>query len=127
MTFTEFINNLAALPLAGVRALAAPPTSLNDADLPVLWVQLPQGEVTPIAFQRGAWWPKMRAQVVVALRPTAQGTQEENFAATLAMMDALANALKQTDVERFSIRAAVVTVAGQDYWAVVTDVEGGER
>jgi len=129
-TYAEFLNGLSALSVEGVaRPFDHPPASLNASDLPAMWVQLPRGDDRPIAFQRGAYWATLRADLVVAVAAVAQGTQEENFAATVAMMDAVSAALRDADLsagpQRWTIRQDVVEVAGVAYWAVVAEVEGG--
>lgn len=127
--YADFVVALAGLGISGVsRSFLCPPESLNSSELPAQWVQLPRGESGALTFRASDGWPLMRADLVVAVAPVAQGTQEGNFAAVLAMMDAVANALQTADISRsslsWSIRQDVVEVAGTAYWAVVAVVEG---
>jgi len=128
MRYVEVASALAALNVASVkRRFAHPPASLNAADLPALWVQLPQGESGPPIVFTGERWPVLRVDVVIAVIPVAQSTVEASFAATLEMMDALAEALAAARVGpaplTWSIRQDVVAVAEAAYWAVVATVE----
>jgi len=130
-TYANFVSNLGDLSITGVtRAYDEPPTSLSTADLPALWVQFPVGEEGPLTFQAHGGWPTLRAQLVIAYEAVGQSTQAANFSGTVAMMDNIAKALHPaigTVVKgklTWTIRQGIVTVAGQDYWAVITDVEG---
>jgi len=128
-TYASFVAGLAGVEIAGVtRQYTYPPPSLNAADLPASWAQLPRGESGALTFQANGGWPLLRADLVVAVEAVAQGQQSGNFAATLAMMDAVADALRGADISRgplsWDIRQDEVEVAGTRYWAVVATVEG---
>lgn len=129
-TLTAFVTALGALAPTGVkRNYGHPPASLSDADLPAQWVQLPQSAEAPLTFQANGGWPELRAQLVIAYQPTAQGTQAANWAGTLAILDALAAVMHTaTGIGRgglsWSVRPGVVTVAGTEYWAAIADVVG---
>ncbi len=100
-TYSQFIAGLSSLAVSGVTAVFPhPPEALNTADLPAMWVQLPRGQDAPLTFQANGGWPTLRADLVVAIAPVAQGIQAENFAATVAMMDAVADALQNADICR---------------------------
>jgi hypothetical protein len=127
-TFTAFTAALQALDVTGVkRKYDFVPASLSD--FPCSWVQLPESDEAPLTFEGGGGWPVLRAQYIVAVRPSAQGTPEENWDQTIAMMDAAAAALRATgagEIGRqkvsWKVRLGVVTVGGADYWAVIADV-----
>ncbi len=128
MRYADVVPALAALDVAGVnRRFAHPPASLNAADLPALWVQLPSGDSGPPVVFTGERWPTLRVDVVIALTPVAQSTVEQCFAATLVMMDALSHALAAVTIgptrATWSIRQDVVSVAEAAHWAVVATVE----
>ena len=131
-TLTAFVTALGNLTVTGViRAYDEPPTSLNDADLPSMWVQLPQSEEAALTLDGVGGWPMLKAQLVIAYQASAQGTQAANWSGTLAILDALAAALHSTAAGQlskgkvsWSIRPGQVTVAGIDYWAVVADLTG---
>lgn len=131
-TLTAFVTALGNLTVTGVlHAYDEPPTSLNEADLPALWVQLPQSDDAPYTFDGGGGWPLLKAQLVIAYQASAQGTQATNWSGTLTVLDALASALRAAapgalgkGKVSWSIRPGQVTVAGVDYWAVIADVTG---
>ncbi len=129
-TYAQFVAGVAALGISGVaRQFSHPPEALNTDDLPAQWVQLPRGQEHALTFKANGGWPRLRVDLVVAIRPVAQATSAENFTAVLTMMDAVSSALRGADVCRgvleWSIRQDVVEVAGVAYWAVVAEVEGG--
>jgi hypothetical protein len=131
-TLTAFVTALGDLTVTGVlHAYDEPPTSLNDADLPALWVQLPQSDEAALTLDGVGGWPVLRAQLIIAYQPTAQGTQAANWSGTLAILDALADALHNTvsgtlgrGKVSWSLKPGQVSVAGIDYWAVIADVVG---
>lgn len=123
MSLANFMAALANVNVPGVRNLSHPPTSLNDADLPTKWVQLPGKTVSVLTYTHVMYSPECRAQVVVALQPVAQGKQAENFANAIAMIDTLTDALQSMRIlRRIEMRVAVVSVAQADYWSVIADV-----
>lgn len=127
-TFAAFTAALQALNVAGVtRKYDHIPGSLSD--LPCSWVQLPESEESPMTFDGGGGWPVLRGQYVVAVRPSSQGTSKQNWDASLALMDAVAAALRavgdgQMGRQKVSwrVRLGVVTVGEHEYWAVIADV-----
>ena len=130
-TYANFVTNLGDLSVTGVtRKRDEPPASLNTADLPTMWVQFPIGEEGPITLAAHGGWPTFKAQLVVAYEAVGQNTQAANFSGTVAMMDNVASALRTavgTVVKgkiTWTIHQGSVTVAGNDYWAVIADVEG---
>lgn len=127
MTLAQFIQTLAAIDVGQKATFAYPPTSLNAADLPALWVELPRTE-EPLVSLRGAVWAIMRARVVVAMMPVSLDAQEKNFHSCVEMCDQLANVLHSVNVcdvvLRASVSIGVVEVAGTAFWAVIADVEG---
>lgn len=128
-TYSEFVSGLAALVVDDVRLrLVAPPVTLSAADLPAQWIQFPRADERPVVFFHSGDWPILRADLVVAVVAVADGRQDENFTATLAMMDAVSDALSTANVclsqLSWRIRQDVVMVAETAYWAVVAEVEG---
>lgn len=126
-TLSAFVTALQGMSVTGVeRNYSAPPASV--ADLPAMWVQMPTIEEGQMTFGKGGGWPLLKAQIVVAVKPTAQGTQDENWTDVLSMCDALRTALINArpalgPVRWQPIRPGVVTVAGLDYWAAIAEVQ----
>ena len=132
MTYTSFYNNLAALSVLDVKKnFTFPPGKLEQADLPVMWVQLPEGEENAITFQTHGGWPLYTAQVVIAIESSGQKDRKYNHPDTLRFMDNLADALRgagQTIAKGkmvFVIRNGFATVADEDYWVVIAEVAIG--
>lgn len=131
MTFTWFVNGLenALSALARVHS-SGPPASVNSADLPMAWVEVPTGDSASIAFT-GGQWITYHADVVLVYQPAAQSTAEQAYATGLGWMDALADVLYSANVcisrLRFDVKLAITTVAGTDYWSVRAKVEGGDK
>ena len=128
-TYATFLAELAGLTITGVeRMYDYPPASLNTADLPAAWVQLPRGDEQVMTFQAGGGWPAMTADLIVATEPAAQSMQSSNHDAMVAMMDAVSTALRAAKFAKgthsWSIKSARITVAGIDYWGVVVTVVG---
>lgn len=128
-TYAGFLGGLAALTVSGVTSkLTYPPVSLSSAELPAQWVQLPSGGEAPITFGSAGGWPTFQAELVVAVEAVAQGREGESFAATVSMLDNVSSALRGVNLTKgpvhWSVRAAVLEVAGLAYWAVVATVEG---
>ncbi len=127
-TFTAFTAALQALDVTGVsKKYDFIPASLSD--FPCSWVQLPDSNEAPMTFDGGGGWPVLRAQHIVAVRPTAQGTPEENWAKSITLMDAVADALRSTGAGEIGrqkvtwrVRMGNTVVGEHEYWAVVTDV-----
>jgi hypothetical protein len=133
-TFTDFVTALSNMWPAGVQRVfklgETPPASLNDADLPAMWVQLPKADYAIMTFASGLHWPRITAQVVVAVIASAQGMSlGTSFAKTLVVIDGLVTALStvrptgtQGSKPVWTMRTGGVNVAGIDYWAVIADV-----
>lgn len=129
-TYVRFVTALGALTITGVKRTygygETPPRALNAGELPAAWVQLPEGETRAIVFTDGASWPQLKAQLIVAVLPTAQSTFAEAFEDTVIMMDAMCTALKGSNLAlsktTWSIRQGIVSANKVDYWAVIADV-----
>ena len=131
-TYVEYVDGLEALVVTGVarRYTSGPPLSLNTADLPAQWAQLPEGESEAMVLgdASGSRWPTFSADLIIALEAVGQSTGGVNFDATVAMLENLRTRLERTDLTEaplsWAMRQAIVTVAGQDFWAIVCAVIG---
>jgi len=131
-TYVEYVDGLEALVVAGVtrRYTSGPPLSLSTADLPAQWVQLPDGESEAMVLgdAAGSRWPTFSANLIVAIEAVGQSTGGANFDAAVTMMEAMRTRLELTDLTEaplsWAMRQAIVTVAGNDYWAIVCSVKG---
>ncbi|RLC82300.1 MAG: hypothetical protein DRJ03_19240 [Chloroflexi bacterium] len=131
-TYIEYVDGLEAIEISTVkrRFLHGPPRSLNTADLPAQWVQLPEGESEAMVLgdAAGSRWPVFSADLIIAMEAVGQDVARANFDGTVALMEAVRSALENTDLTEaplsWTMRQAIVTVAGNDYWGVVCSVKG---
>jgi hypothetical protein len=131
-TYVAFVGALEALVVTGVVKChtSGRPNSLNTADLPGQWVELPRGEAVP-ATCANDYTRTLSADLVIALEPVAQNTRPTNFDACITLLDSIHttlvayNAVSITDGPlSWQSKLAYVQVNGIDYWAVVTSVTG---
>ena len=131
-TFREFVDGLEVLSITGVvrQYKSGPPAQKpSTADTPAQFVRYPASDEVPLVFGEQGGWPTLRADLVILVEPVAQSTQPRNFDLTVDMMDNVVSALQGAPCItksklRWSIRQAIDTVAGQQYWAVIAAVEG---
>lgn len=131
-TYRSFVDALEALVVTGVvrRYTQGPPMGAPGvADCPFQYVRYPGSDEIPIVFGEQGGWPTLRAELVIGVEPAGQDTAFQNFDATVDMMDNLATALRGAacitkNKLHWSQRQITDTVAGQQYWAVVANVEG---
>lgn len=132
--YADFVSGIAALTITGVtRKFDAPPDQLATADLPASFPHIPVDatQEAPITADGQGGWPRMMADLVVVIKPTRQSKTSENYAATLAMMDAVATALRAMQKGSlskgplsWSIRGGIEKIGETDFWAVVARVTG---
>lgn len=127
-TYVTFINELEALTVTGVtrKFTQGQPNTLNTADLPAQWVDLPRGESVP-ATCVGDMTRTLTADLMIALEPVGQNQKPTNFDAVVTMLDSLHTALDAASFGTMSIpgwnsKLVIVTVNTVDYWGVQTEV-----
>lgn len=134
-TMRAFVDALEAITITGVlrQYTQGPPTSANDADIPCSFVKLPNSNEGPLVYQNQGGWPTLQATHVILVEAVVQNLQPVNFDATVDMMDAMSTALRGGDADcgtlakshlTWSQRQGIETVAGVEYWAIFTDVQG---
>lgn len=131
-TYNEYVDGLEALVITGVTRCytSGPPLSLSTADLPAQWVQLPAGdsEAMVLGDAAGSRWPTFAADLIIAIEAVGQSTGGVSFDAAVTMMEELRSTLEVTDLTEsplsWSMRQAITTVAGNDFWAIVCAVKG---
>lgn len=131
-TYAVFVASLAALEIAGIEAaarLAYPPASVPT--VPCSFPMLPNGTEKAMTIEGQGGWPLMRCDLIVLYQAMGQSTPESSFIGCLETMDAISAALRSFAGVglgkrhiNWSMRQAVVTVGANDYWAVITTVEG---
>lgn len=127
-TYVAFVNALEAMTVTGVTRefTSGQPATLNTADLPAQWVDLPRG-TSEVATCAGDMTRTLTADIIVAVEPVGQNTRTVNFDAVVALLDAVHTALDAASLGGMShpawtSRLAYVTVNTVDYWAIVTEV-----
>lgn len=130
-TYATFWSNLAGLTITDVtRTYDHPPESVNEADMPVQFVDFAElPSEMHISFDGGGGWPTYRGRLVVLIGPVVQDTQNMNYDACITMMDNIANALRTNacglakTAANWEMRVVNETIAGIVYWGVETIVE----
>jgi len=133
ITLATFVNGLEALVIEGVTRRyihGVPAAVVNVPDLPALFVAYPVATGGKLAFSGQGGTGTVGAQLHILVEAVAQDYQERNFDRTVAMADALETALFTVACAvggnlSWSIRVTNVAVAGEMYWVVVADMEGG--
>lgn len=131
--FVTFCGQLATLSVTGVsRTYAYPPPQVSTADMPLLYVRLPQGDAPIISLTGRTGLYTLRCDVVVVMEPLPQNLTTTNYTATLTMMDALVTALdthragasaNDWGILSYTIRGEWNTIGESSYWTVIAEIE----
>lgn len=130
MSITSFVTTLAGLTVSGVsRAYTYPPLQLTTADLPASFVMPPRSDYAPLSTCDDIA-DEITCRLVIAIEAAGQNIQPTNYAAMLAMADALNAALKAGYTSlgalvTWSIAAQdvePVIVGGSAFWGVTATV-----
>ncbi len=129
LTYANAVAGVSGLTISGVSSvgkLTAPPASVNV--LPCSFPSVPTGGNGPVTVQGEGGWRTWKVDLVVLYEAVGQSTLPANFAGTLALMDAVDNALCGLTQGRaklmWTIRLDIYPVGNVEYWAVVASVEG---
>ncbi len=132
-TNAQWLAGIQAMSVTGVtKTYSYPPTSLNTADLPAAWPHQFDMNLNNIISSCSDLNKARTCNYFIALEPTPQSTQSANYEAMIAMVDNLETAIQgltQTatpvmEFVTFTIRAAIVPVAGNDYWGLEAVLTG---
>jgi len=132
MTYTQFVEALAAISVTGVqRRFGAPPNQLSSADLPAQWPRLPDGDSEIATFGDEMGLDTLRCDLVVCVEAIGQNTQPVNYARCLQLVDGLQAALTtaaRTDnvIDRWTLRLVAEMVGQTPYWLLVASVTGSD-
>jgi hypothetical protein len=133
-TFAAFLTAVQGLSVTGIAAASQydqPPNSLNTADLPVSFPLLPSGG---IGEKLVSCWDQNETRTirfVIVTEPAGQSTQATKYAALAALMDNAGTAFKGLERSQggtlavfieYDIEAAIITIAGIDYWGIMSEI-----
>jgi len=134
ITLRTFVDGLEALTISGVHrpfVQGTPSKAPDTGDLPATFIHLPliAGASKLVLGSQGGKGV-LQAQLIILVEPVVQNQQGANFDATVDMADALEEALVAAGCAiggnlGWMIRVTNWAVAGEMYWAVVADMEGG--
>lgn len=126
-SYATFVAALTDLTITGVtRVHDEPPHQLNTADLPAMYPRLPEQENEVISLGGTVGLATRTCELVFLVEPAMQNTNAANFAATVALVDAIETALTGLSVgsiDRWTIRQETATFGDTPYWALVASVE----
>ena len=131
-TYTNFMAALGALSVSGVTTkFNYIPGQVDTASLPLLFVRLPENNEGPLTADGEGGWPRLTAEVVIDVEPYAQNRHQQNYAATVTLIDALATALRAVapgvvakSKLSWETRARQDYIGETLYWLIVARVTG---
>ena len=131
MTYTEFVETLAAINVAGVqRRFGAPPNQLSTADLPAMWPRLPDSDSSVATFGGGMDLDTLRCEVAVCVEAVGQNMQPTNYARCLQLVDAMQAALVAAAgdgvIDSWTLKLTAEMVGQTPYWLLVASVTGSD-
>lgn len=128
-TLHDFYYTLSRMAVVGVgRGYEHPPDALTTADLPALWVELPDsdnGAESAWASACEATGKSRAARVVIAIEAAGQDTPRPSVLAVVTMMDRLETALDALTYPLVNYVMAggdLIQVSQTSYWGVTATV-----
>lgn len=132
MTLADFIADLSALAVTGVRKrFDAPPSQLSTAVLPATFPRLPELNAEVAMFLGGMGLKSIACEFVIVVSPAAQDSSGNNFALTVTLLDALNAALTVAVngddnlqyIDRWTVRQSLDEIGTTAYWTIVVRIE----
>ena len=127
-TYAAFVSGLAGLTISGVtRKYTEPPGTVGDADMPISYPRLTSQSNETLTIGQVGGLDRGTADLVVVVERYEVNSNAANFAATVAMVDAINTAMKAAidtlGIDRWEIRPEDVTIGTSQCWALVVTVE----
>ena len=127
-TYAAFVSALAGLTISGVtRKYTEPPGVVGDADMPISYPRITSQSNATLTIGQVGGLDQGTADLVVVLEREEVNSNAANFAATVAMVDAINTAMKAAiddlGIDRWEIRPKDVTIGQSSCWALVVTVE----
>ena len=135
-TYRSFIDNLGDLSITGiVRALDAPPASVETADLPCSFPRAVEGTEGPMTVQTAGGWPEFTGELVMLVETVGQNTVPENHSTVVDLADNFSAAIRAIAPSsskplgkgalNWSLTLSSNEIVGErQYWALIARVEG---
>lgn len=127
MTYAEFVAQLAAIPVAGVKtARREPPRQVNDAEMPLSYPRLPATAEEIVSFSGETGLAVAEVVMVFLVKSMMLSTQAVNFAGSLAMIDAIHSAYRTAAeeglIDGWRIAQVDDTIGETDYYALAATI-----
>lgn len=127
-TYAAFVSGLAGLTISGVtRKYTEPPGTVGDADMPISYPRITSQNNETLTIGQVGGLDRGTADLVVVVERYEVNSNAANFAATVAMVDAINTAMKAAidtlGIDRWEIRPEDVTIGTSQCWALVVTVE----
>ena len=127
-TYAAFVSGLAGLTISGVtRKYTEPPGTVGDADMPISYPRITSQSNETLTIGQVGGLDRGTADLVVVVERYEVNSNAANFAATVAMVDAINTAMKAAidtlGIDRWEIRPEDVTIGTSQCWALVVTVE----
>ena len=127
-TYAAFVSGLAGLTISGVtRKYTEPPGTVGDADMPISYPRITSQSNETLTIGQVGGLDRGTADLVVVVERYEVNSNAANFAATMAMVDAINTAMKAAidtlGIDRWEIRPEDVTIGTSQCWALVVTVE----
>ena len=127
-TYAAFVSGLAGLTISGVtRKYTEPPGTVGDADMPISYPRITSQNNETLTIGQVGGLDRGTADLVVVVERYEVNSNAANFAATVAMVDAINTAMKAAidtlGIDRWEIRPEDVTIGQSQCWALVVTVE----
>lgn len=127
-TYAAFVSAVAGLTITGVtRKYTEPPGVVGDADMPVSYPRIRAMNNETVTIGGTSGLDRGAVDLVVVVQREEVNTNAANFAATVALVDAINTAMKAAiesiGIDRWEIREEDVTIGQSDCWALVVTVE----
>lgn len=132
MTYSEFVTAISSLSVTGVRKkFDAPPSQLSTAALPAMYPRFPEGSGEVVALDGSSGISSFACELAIVVNPGAQDRNDVNYAAAVALMSALDEALRaeaadEDYIDRWSMRLDVEPIGEVMYWVIIARVEASE-
>ena len=128
-TMAEFAAAITGMTITGVKTAGAfPPNQVETAMLPYSYpARLEIRQEGGMTIDGRGGWPVLTCEFVIIVEAVGQNKQSANWTLAVTLMDALATALRATDMARsksqWSMRTDKLFTGNGEHWCIVCNVE----